>query len=122
MRSLSFFMTKTILIVGDVASAAMFENRGWAVITCSNLEIAMGRLFGIELYNVVLINSLIPLADALKLIKFARAIEHRRTTAIVMIAANSVDADEGKWAGADRVLISPVNADGLIRAIEEQAR
>lgn len=89
---------------------------------CSDLSIAMGRMFGDDPYNVVLINCPEPIADGLRLIKFTRAIEHRRTTAIVMIAKNATEADESRWAGADRALVSPVNSHSLIHVVEEQAR
>ena len=116
-------MQKSLLVIGNsISFAALFEARGWAVIMCSDLSIAMGRMFGDDPYNVVLINCPEPIADGLRLIKFTREIEHRRTTAIVMIAKNVTEADESRWAGADRALVSPVNSHSLIQVVEEQAK
>ena len=112
---------KSILIIdGSVTYAGLFEARGWAVITCTNPDIAMNRIADGQPYNVVLINYLI--GDALKLVRFMRLLDHRQTTAIVMIARDATEAEEGRWAGADRALVSPVNSHSLIYVVEEQAR
>lgn len=118
---------KSILVIdGSIEIAepviGLFENRGWTVIACGDLNIAMNRMAGSESFSVVLINYLVPADEALKFIRFTRMLDHRRTIAIVMVASNAREAEDGRWAGADRVLVSPVNTAGLIHVVEEQAK
>lgn len=118
---------KSMLIIDGSATitsqyAEVFEKRGWVVTTCADRDSAMRQLVGDELYGVVLLSYQVQGTDGVKLVRFTRALDHRRTTAIVMVTENNYEAEEARWAGADRALVSPVNSNSLIHVVEEQAK
>ncbi len=99
-RTLSLFYSqalamKSILIIDGskitASSLLDFEKRGWLVVTCDDTDSAMQRLAGSEPCDVVLFGSQVRETDAVKLIRFIRALDHRRTTGIVMLTENCED-------------------------------
>lgn len=99
--------------------ADFFEKRGWFVVTCGDRDCAMERLAGSEPYDVVLLGHRMPGTDGVKLVRFIRALEHRMTAAVVMVTGNGDVTEEAKAAGADEVLLKPVNTNALAWAVDE---
>ena len=116
-------MKSMLIIDGSVtvvrSFAEIFENRGWNVITCGDRDCAMQQLAGSESYDAVLLGYRVPETDGVKLVRFIRMLDHRRTTAVVMVTENSEVAELARWAGVDEVLIKPVNANALVWAVDK---
>jgi DNA-binding response OmpR family regulator len=81
----------------------------------------MTRLVGIEHYDVVILSYSTPGTPGAGLVRFIRALEHRRTTAIVIVSSSGEVRDEALAAGADEVLPKPSNALALVSAVDRHA-
>ena len=99
--------------------AEMFQKRGWYVAACSNGECAMDRLVRKEHYDVVILGHHVPGIDGLQLVRFIRALEHRRTTAVIMVTESAEITDQAIAAGVDEVLPKPINAYALVCAVDK---
>ena len=95
----------------------IFEGRGWSVAICGDQRSALDRLAGDDRYDAVLLGDRVPGASGARLVRFIRSLEHRRTTAVVMVTGNDDRKEEGLAAGADEVLTRPVNPNALIWAV-----
>jgi len=119
-------MKSMLIIDGSVTVgklfAQIFQNRGWRVSTCNDADCAMDRLAGSAPYDVVLLSYRVPGADGVKLVRFIRALEHRVTAAVVMVTGTSRVAEQARAAGADDVLLKPVNPNALVWAVDEQVK
>jgi CheY-like chemotaxis protein len=99
--------------------AEIFQRQGWQVATCEDGDCAMDRLAGVERYDVVLLGYRVPEANGLQLVRFIRALEHRKTTAVVMVTGSAEVTDEALGVGADEVLLKPINPSALVHAAEK---
>ncbi|MEK6287877.1 MAG: response regulator [Acidobacteriota bacterium] len=117
-------MKSMLIIDGSVTLARLFaeifEQRGWTIATCGDRDCAMGRLAGSEPYDAVLLSYNVPGTDGVKLVRFIRSLEHRMMTAVVMVTGNGEVTDQAKAAGADEVLLKPVNPNALVWAVDKQ--
>src|SRR5713226_9253397 len=111
-------MKSMLIIDGSVTVARLFaeifEKRGWTVATCGDRDCAMQRLAGSEPYDAVLLSYRVQGTDGVKLVRFIRALEHRRTTAVVVVAGNREVTEQARAAGTDEVLLKPVNPNALV--------
>ena len=64
----------------------------------------------------------VPGTDVLKLVRLFRAVEHRMTTAVVMVTDTDEVIEQSQAAGADDVLLKPVNPNALVWAVDEQVK
>jgi DNA-binding response OmpR family regulator len=99
--------------------AQMFQRRGWKVAACGNRDCALDLLVGNETYDVVILGNRTSGIDSLHLLRFIRALEHRKTTAVVMVAGRADLMDEALAAGADEVLLKPINPTALMWAVDK---
>lgn len=118
---------KSMLIIDGSASIArlfaeIFEKRGWSVFTCGDRDCALERLAGSEPYDVVLLSYHVPGTDGVKLVRFIRALDHRLTAAVVMVTGNSAVTEQAKAAGADEVLLKPINPNALVCAVDKHVK
>lgn len=97
--------------------AEIFEKRGWDVDTCGDRDSAINRLAGIKPYDTILLGYHVPGTSGVELVGLIRTLEHRRMTAVVMVTANGESSEEALAAGADEVLLKPVNPNALIFAV-----
>lgn len=81
----------------------------------------MARVAGSEACDLVLLSHYSAGIDALQLARFIRSLEHRMTTAIVIIAGSAEITDEAKAAGVDEILIKPVKVSSLIMAVNRHS-
>ena len=79
----------------------------------------MNRLVGNERYDVVILGYRVPGTNGLQLVRFIRALEHRKTLAIVMVTSSAEVTDEALAAGADDVLPKPINPSALVWAVDK---
>jgi CheY-like chemotaxis protein len=114
---------KSMLIVDSPTLAKLFatvfEKLGWTVAVSNDRESAMSRVAGSEPYDLVLLSYHLAGIDGVQLSRFIRSLEHRMTTAIVMLTSSGEITDEAKAAGVDEVLIKPVNVSTLILAVNK---
>ena len=99
--------------------AEIFQRRGWKVAACGDGDRAMDRLVSVEPYDVVLLGYRVPGTNGVQIVRFIRALEHRKTTAVVMVTGSAEVADEALAAGADEVLPKPIDPNSLVRAVEK---
>lgn len=97
----------------------IFWRRGWKVATCEAAESAMDRLVGVERYDAVVVGYRVLGTNGLRLVRFTRALEHRKTTAVIMVTGSAEVIDEALAAGADEVLLKPINPIALVYAVEK---
>jgi CheY-like chemotaxis protein len=102
--------------------AQIFQDRGWSVSTCNNADCAMDQLAGSAPYDLVLLSYRVPGTDGVKLVRFIRALEHRMTAAVVMVTGTAEVTEQARAAGADDVLLKPVNPNALVWAVDEQVK
>ena len=115
-------MKSMLLIESPVLAkvfAEVFEKLGWTVVICNSRDCAMRQVAGSEPYDLILLSDHVPGTNGVQLIKFIRSLEHRMMTAVVMVTGNGEVADEAKTAGADEVLVNPVNVSTLILAVDK---
>ena len=99
--------------------AEVFEKLGWTVAICNNSECAMRQVAGSEPYDLILLTDQLAGTTGVQLTRFIRSLEHRMTTAVVMVTGSGEITDEAKSAGVDEVLIKPVNVSTLIWAVNK---
>ena len=117
---------KSMLIIEGSAIVArlfseMFERRGWEVDICNDRASACDRLGRGAVYDAILVSHSLPGTNGLQLIGLIRALEHLRTTAVVMITRTKEIKEDALAAGADAVLSKPVNPNALIWIVEKHA-
>lgn len=115
---------KSMLIIDGSATIArlfaeIFERRGWSVFTCGDRDCAIERLAGSEPYDVVILSYRVPGTDGIKLVRFIRSLEHRLTAAVVMVTDSAEMTEQAKAAGADEVLLKPINPNALVWAVDK---
>ena len=115
---------KSMLIIDGstiVASlfAEVFERRGWKVVVCNDRASTFERLGEDAHYDAILVSHCVPGTDGLQLIGLIRALEHLRTTAVVMVTGTGDVKEDALAAGADAVLSKPVNPMALIWIVEK---
>jgi len=99
--------------------AQMFQKHDWNADVCNDRECAMDRLVGNETYDVVIVGNLVPGINGLQLLRFIRALEHRKTTAVVLVTGSAEVTVEALAAGADEVLLKPINPMALMWAVDK---
>ena len=99
--------------------AEIFEKRGWNVETCGDRVRAMERLTGHNHYDAILLGYRVPGTNGVQLVRTIRALEHRRMTAVVMVTGCGEVMDEAVAAGADEVLLKPINPFALVFALDK---
>lgn len=99
--------------------AGIFEKRGWEVVTCGVRECAVERLSAQTHYDAILVGDRVPGANGVQLVRMIRALDHCRTTAVVMVTGRGELTDEALAAGADEVLLKPVNPYALVWAVDK---
>ena len=117
-------MKSMLLIESPVLAkvfAEVFEKLGWTVAICTTCDCAMRQVAGSELYDFILLSDHMPGTNGVQLIRFIRSLEHRMMTAVVMVAGSGEVTDEAKAAGADEVLVKPVNVSTLIWAVDKHS-
>jgi CheY-like chemotaxis protein len=115
---------KSILILETSTAVAEslaedFEKLGWNVTSCDDRDRAMSRLAGDAAYNVILLGYSLPGGNGVKLVRFIRGLDHRRMTAVVMVADSSEVIEQALSAGADEVLLEPIDPDALASVVNK---
>ncbi len=112
----------TILHVEDhqVVAAAVkdtLEMEGWRVVTCSDGARAVRRIASQARYSLIIVDNHLPNVNGLELVRYARQLQHRRPTSIIMLSASDVEPDAWR-AGVDAFLRKPDDIGELVNTIK----
>ncbi len=99
--------------------AEFFEKRGWNVATCGDRDSAIERLARDQHYDVILLGYSVPGTNGVQLVRLIRSLEHRKMTAVVMVTGCSEVKEEALAAGADEVLVKPINPHAMVWAVDK---
>jgi CheY-like chemotaxis protein len=56
---------------------------------------------------------------SMNLVRFIRSLEHRKTTAVIMVTGCGEVKEEALAAGADEVLVKPINPHAMVWAVDK---
>jgi DNA-binding response OmpR family regulator len=99
--------------------AEIFEKRGWNVAICGDRDCAIERLAGDQHYDAILLGYRVPGANGVHLVRLIRSLEHRKTTAVIMVTGCGEVKEEALAAGADEVLVKPINPHAMVWAVDK---
>jgi len=116
---------KTILIIdgSEIVTtlfSELFERRDWNVDVCSDRQCALERLTGDWPYEALLVGQ-VSGTDEVQLVGLIRGFEHRKTAAVIVLAEHPELIVGVLSAGADEVLLKPINPNLLILAVERHS-
>ncbi|MFY9553776.1 MAG: response regulator [Blastocatellia bacterium] len=114
---------KSILILESSESVAklcadIFDKRGWAVTACEDRDDALERLTSESSYKVILLGYSVPGANGVQLVRFIRGLKHRRMAAVVMVTDRVEIIEEALSAGANEVLLDPINPGVMVSLVD----
>ena len=98
--------------------ADLFERHDWSVVICFDRQCAIQRLSGDWPYDSILVGR-VSGTDEVELVGLIRGLEHRKTAAVVVITEGADGKEEALAAGADEVLLKPVNPNFLVWAVDK---
>jgi CheY-like chemotaxis protein len=112
----------SILYVEDnllVASAVKetLEAEGWCVEVCSRGAAGIGRLEGVEHYDLLIVDKELPDVDGLAVTRRARQLPHRGRVPVVMLSASDEAEAEARRAGVEVFLRKPEGVTTLVETI-----
>jgi CheY-like chemotaxis protein len=115
---------KTILIIDGseiitTLFSELFESRGWSVDVSFDRQCALERLTGDWPYDAIIAGRVRETSEV-ELVGMIRGFEQRRTAAVVVIIEQAAAVDEALSAGADEVLLKPVDSHSLLWAVNRQ--
>ncbi|HEV2880554.1 MAG TPA: response regulator [Pyrinomonadaceae bacterium] len=110
-----------ILLVEDhrvVAQAIQetLEQEGWSVVVCHDGAVALAKLASETNYDLLMFDNHLPHVHGLELVRYARGLEHRRETPIIMFSASECGR-EAQLAGADEFLRKPADMGKIVETI-----
>ena len=118
-------MKSVLIIDGSDAIATLFSEsfgrQGWELAFCEDQDSALNRLVSVEHYDVVILGYSVSDMAAVRLVRFIRALEHRKTTAVVMMTGSAEVTNQAIAAGADEVLPKPITPNALMSAVDKHA-
>jgi CheY-like chemotaxis protein len=97
----------------------LFGRQGWSAFDCSDRKCALNQLSGDRHYDAIL-SGHIDGTDEVQLVGLIRGFEHRKTAVVVSIVPQAEMIAKAKAAGADVVLVKPINPNSLITAVANQ--
>lgn len=118
-------MNKRILIIDDdprniFALAATLKAKKYEIDSCESATDALALLQTEAVFDMVLIDMMMPEMDGYEAIPLIRKIPSRVTTPIIAVTAQAMTGDREKCldAGADGYLSKPVDVDQLFRLLQ----
>lgn len=118
-------MKKRVLIIDDdprniFALAATLRAKAYIIDSCDSATDALNLLKTDAVFDVILIDMMMPEMDGYDTIPLIREIPSRLATPIVAVTAQAMTGDRKKClaAGADDYLSKPVNVDHLFKLLQ----
>ena len=96
----------------------LFEGRGWNVDACFDRQCALERLTGDWPYDAIIAGRVSETSEV-ELVGIIRGFDHRRTAAVVVLIEQAAAGDEALSAGADEVLLKPIDPNVLVWAVDK---
>ena len=94
----------------------MLEEEGWRVDSCAGGRIALEKIEGHNVYDLLLLDNALPEVSGLELVRRARTLAHRQRTPIIIVSASEVGR-EARLAGADLFLKKSENIYTIVESI-----
>ena len=118
-------MKKRVLIIDDdprniFALGATLKAKAYVIDSCESAADALNLLNTEAVFDVILIDMMMPEMDGYEAIPLIRKIQSRFATPIIAVTAQAMTGDRKKClaAGADHYLSKPVDVDELFRLLQ----
>lgn len=119
-------MNKKILIVDDdprniFALKLTLKSRGYQIESCTMAQEAIDVLKNDTLFDVVLMDMMMPEMDGYEAIKIIKSIPEIKHIPVIAVTAQAMPEDRQKCmdAGAENYVSKPIDVDQLLNAIEK---
>jgi CheY-like chemotaxis protein len=114
-------MPHNILLVEDhkvVAQAVKetLEEEGWRVTLCCDGAVAVIRLASEASYSLLMFDYQLPNVNGLELVRYARGLDQRKRTPIIMFSASECSRD-ARLAGVNEFLRKPQDIGKIVETI-----
>jgi CheY-like chemotaxis protein len=103
------------LVLGAVRETLELE--GWRVEVCEDGTSALAKINSSEHYDLITLDNDLPGISGIELLQYARTLDHRRETPIIMFSSDGVEM-EAQQAGANAFLRKPDDMSALAETIE----
>jgi DNA-binding response OmpR family regulator len=94
----------------------MLEGQGWQVETCADGNAALEKIYGLDDYDLLLVDYDLPGVNGLELVIRARELDHRCDTPMVVLAGSPVEV-AAREAGADGFLHKPQGIGSVVETV-----
>ena len=116
-------MKSMLVIDGSLTIARLFgeifKKRGWSVAICGDRGSAIQRLIGNGSYDVILLSNNLSETTGVQMVDAIRKLERCKGTAVVMLTVDDSVSDDFLAAGADEVLLKPINPNALVWVVDK---
>jgi len=92
------------------------EQEGYRVVMCSDGAVAISRMASAARYDLLIFDNHLPNVNGLELVRYARQLQHRRQTPIIMFSASDGEP-EARSAGVDAFLRKPNDVGRLVETV-----
>ncbi len=120
-------MSLAVLVIEGDASVAglfmeIFSQEGWDV-TAPRVGASVARaLLSDNYYDLITVSYRFHAANGVEMIRLIREIEHRKETPVLMVTGRPEVTGEALEAGANEVLIKPIEPSRLVAAVKMNTR
>jgi DNA-binding response OmpR family regulator len=98
----------------------LFESRGWNVDVCADRQCVLKRLTGDWPYDAILVGQIEGTVEV-HLVGLIRGFEDRKMSAVIVLAEHPEVSDDVLSAGADEVMVKPINPNFAMWAVDKHA-
>lgn len=113
---------RVLVIEGDESVARLFmeifSQEGWDVSTPRGGKSVAGALLSDNHYDLITVSYSFHVMNGIEVIRLIREIEHRKETPVLMITGMPDVTGKALEAGANEVLIKPIDPDRLVAAVK----
>jgi two-component system response regulator CpxR len=113
--SLTIFYVEDHKVVAQAVKETL-ELEGWRVVLCYDGAVALTRLASETSYSLLMFDNHLPNVNGLELVRYARGLDHRKQTPIIMLSASESRMD-ARLAGANEFLMKPRDVGKLVETI-----
>lgn len=71
----------------------LLEVEGWRVEACRDGEVAMAKIAGDEIYDLLILDYELPGVSGIELVRRARTLEHRRSTPVIIFSSSDIGTE-----------------------------
>ncbi len=115
MRPLTILHVEDHKVVADAVRETLQEC-GWRVVTCADGAAALNKLAGGLPVDLLITDNHLPHVNGLAVVRYARALPHRRHVPVIMFTASDC-RDDARAAGVDVCLSKPEDIHKLVETV-----